>query len=310
MGTISNKIARLYSATSAIREAILSKGGTVLTSDGLEAFPQAISTIPTGGSGIEVADEDIEMLRSMVDGSYQESVVSFDVCKLRNNAFVNRSEIIEINFPYCFEIGEGAFESCTSLQSVSFPNCSTIGSYAFRGCTSLQSVSFPNCSIIGTYAFYLCQSLPSVNFPNCITIERRAFVGCFLLQSISFPNCSVIKIQAFRDCTSLQSVNFPNCNSIEGDAFYECTSLQSASFPNCSIIEEYAFEDCTSLQSVYLLSTSVCALGNSNAFANTPIASNTYIGTWGSIYVPSSLVTAYKTATNWTYYSSRITAMV
>ena len=39
MDTISNKIVRLYSATSAIRDAILSKGGTVLTSDGLEAFP-------------------------------------------------------------------------------------------------------------------------------------------------------------------------------------------------------------------------------------------------------------------------------
>ena len=49
---------------------------------------------------------------------------------------------------------------------------------------------------------------------------------------------------------------------------------------------------------------SVCVLDNSNAFTNTPIASGT-----GYIYVPYSLVSSYKTATNWTYFSSQISAI-
>jgi hypothetical protein len=45
---------------------------------------------------------------------------------------------------------------------------------------------------------------------------------------------------------------------------------------------------------------------NSNAFASTPIGGySTSTGTYGSIYVPASLLTSYQTATNWTYFSSR-----
>lgn len=38
-----------------------------------------------------------------------------------------------------------------------------------------------------------------------------------------------------------------------------------------------------------------------DAFNNTPIKSGT-----GSIYVPASLVDAYKSAENWSYFSDRI----
>jgi hypothetical protein len=44
----------------------------------------------------------------------------------------------------------------------------------------------------------------------------------------------------------------------------------------------------------------------SNAFSSTPIGGySTSAGTYGSIYVPTSLLTSYKNATNWTYFSSR-----
>ena len=180
-------------------------------------------------------------------------------------------------------VGTRAFYNCSLLQSISFPNCRTIRDEAFNICTSLQSANFPNCSYIGSYAFRLCSSL----------------------QSVSFPNCNIIESRAFSRCTSLQSVNFPNCSIIGYYVFQGCTSLQSVSFPNCSSIGNYAFWSCFSLQSVYLLSTSVCTLAHSNAFNNTPLSLSTYLGYFGSIYVPSSLLTAYQTATNWTYYSSR-----
>jgi len=41
-------------------------------------------------------------------------------------------------------------------------------------------------------------------------------------------------------------------------------------------------------------------------FSNTPIHLSTYLGYFGSIYVPASLLASYKTATNWATYSNRM----
>lgn len=70
------------------------------------------------------------------------------------------------------------------------------------------------------------------------------------------------------------------------------------SLPVCSYIGSYAFEKCSALQSLYLLSTAVVSLDDSNAMRSTPLSVSTYTGSFGSIYVPSSLLTAYKSARN------------
>ena len=65
---------------------------------------------------------------------------------------------------------------------------------------------------------------------------------------------------------------------------------------------QLAFDSCTNLNTIfYNCSARVCTLGNSNAFSGTGITSST-----GSIFVPVSLVDAYKSATNWTYFSNVI----
>jgi hypothetical protein len=62
------------------------------------------------------------------------------------------------------------------------------------------------------------------------------------------------------------------------------------------------------LSTVYILSTNIVSLNQVNAFAGTPISSSTFIGTFGSIYVPASLVEAYKMASVWSIYAERIVA--
>lgn len=58
------------------------------------------------------------------------------------------------------------------------------------------------------------------------------------------------------------------------------------------------------------MSTSVTRLAISNALNSTPIAGySTITGQYGSIYVPSSLYSAYIISTNWTYYSSRFVSV-
>ena len=101
------------------------------------------------------------------------------------------------------------------------------------------------------------------------------------------------------------------CSYIDMGAFYECNSLTSVSFPNCTSIGSSAFRNCYKLSTVILNNSSVCTLSNSNAFTSTLYAgySNYYSGT-PYIYVPSSLVDAYKSATNWTYFSKYFSAII
>ena len=206
-------------------------------------------------------------------------------------------------------IGNYAFQYCTSLTSVNFPVCTAIGVRAFRYCSSLTSVSFPVCTTIGEYAFHGCTSLTSVSFPACIRIGESAFYNCYNLTSVSFPACIRIGGWAFSNCTSLTSVSFPACTTIGGSAFWDCTKLASVNSPACTTIYYSAFNNCTSLTSLTLGASTVCTLANTNAFYSTPMSLSTYTGTFGSLYVPASLVDAYKSATNWATYSSRIGSM-
>ena len=159
---------------------------------------------------------------------------------------------------------------------------------------------------IGSMMFCSCNNLTEVVFPVCKTIGHSAFLNCSSLQSVNFPACTTIRASAFLNCSSLQSVNFPACTTIGTSAFVNCSSLQSINFPVCKTIEPSAFAYCSSLSAIYLLTSFVCFLYDSNAFLSTPISLSSYLGYFGSIYVPSSLVASYQTATSWTYYSDRI----
>ena len=105
---------------------------------------------------------------------------------------------------------------------------------------------------------------------------------------------------------TLTSYTNNRVTTIGSYAFYSCTSLTTVSFPNATSIGGYAFCGCYNLKSLYLTGSSVCKLSASNAFSSTPIGGySASARTYGSIYVPTSLLTSYKTATNWTYFSSR-----
>jgi hypothetical protein len=156
------------------------------------------------------------------------------------------------------QIGECAFEGCTSLASITIPESVTqIGGHAFRECTSLASITLP-CSAtqICEYAFYGCASLASITIPESVTqIGEQAFLGCTSLVSITIPE-SVTQIgeQAFLGCTSLASITIPeSVTQIGGHAFYGCTTLASITLPeSVTQIGEDAFYGCAPLASITL----------------------------------------------------------
>jgi hypothetical protein len=203
-------------------------------------------------------------------------------------------------------IGIAAFYGCRSLTTVSIPAATYIGDYAFYGCSSLTTASFSAVTSIDYGAFEDCSSLTTVSFPKAITIGNYAFDYCSNLTTTSFPATTSIGNYAFHHCNSLTIVSFPEATYIGNSTFYGCSSITIANFPVATSICSCAFRNCYNLKSLYLTGSSVCKLSASNAFTSTPIGGySASAGTYGSIYVPASLLTSYKKATNWTYFSSR-----
>ena len=265
---------------------------------------------------------------AIISGTIGGSYFNDRVTTIASFAFYSYSRLTTVSFPVCTSIGSSAFYYCDRLKTVSFPVCKTMGSNAFNGCSSLTTASFPACTSINYNAFNDCTSLTAVSFPVCTTIASSAFANCKSLTTVSFPACTSIGAYVFDDCTSLTTVSFPVCTSINYGGFSYCTSLTTVSFPACTSIGTYAFHNCSSLTTVsfpactsigssafnycrklislYLTGSNLCNLLNSNAFSTTPIGGySASAGTYGSIYVPASMLTSYQTATNWTYFSSR-----
>ena len=177
-------------------------------------------------------------------------------------------------------ITSSAFQS-TGIKTIS-TNVSGIGNSAFGSCISLSQVSLPMCSYIGDAAFLYCRSLSQVSLPMCSYIGDAAFNECKSLSQISIPMCSYIGSYAFRSCGSLKQVSLPKCSYIGNNAFLFCYELNT----------------------ITIGYSGICSLNNISAFEYTQITSST-----GDIYVPASLVNAYKSAKNWSQYSNRIFAI-
>ncbi len=173
---------------------------------------------------------------------------------------------------------------------------------AFQNCTSLTSVGdLPACTSIGYQAFYGCTSLTSVgNLSTCTSIGSAAFSDCTNLTSVGdLPACTSISSDTFCYCTSLASVgDLSACTSIDSSAFFCCTSLANVgNLSACTSIGSSAFLDCTNLEKINLTASNVATLGSSNNFPKNI-----------TIFVPASLLEAYKAANNWKDIANQIVA--
>lgn len=272
-------------------------------------FPDdIIRIIRSANSNITEDQFFFNILKSGRDYPFQ-NIVNFmsSVTYIRSCAFMNNKTIYNATFPQASLINEHAFEFCTNISEASFPLCENIHFSAFCYCASLQTISFPECTAIGSNAFAYCSALSSVFFPKCKKIYNGAFVGCINLSDVLFPECEEIYNGAFQACSNLSTIGFTKCSHISVQAFYNCSNLQKVILISTATIDYHAFALCQRLYGVYLLGSSMCSISNNTVFYGTPI-SDSFGGVYGSIYVPSSLVSAYKTDSYWSYYSERIIA--
>lgn len=171
---------------------------------------------------------------------------------------------------------------------------------------SLTEISSDKITIVGPNAFASCQRLTTVDLPNATMISDNAFGTCNAMTSISIPNVKTISQIAFSGCTKLQEINLPNTSDIGQMAFNGCTLLAKVDFGMVDTIGALTFQNCKVLNTVIIRYNGICTLTNISAFNSTPIKTS---DTTGFIYVPSSLVESYKSATNWSTYADKIRAI-
>lgn len=140
---------------------------------------------------------------------------------------------------------------------------------------------------LGNYSFSQCTSLVTIHFPNLTSLyATHCFDGCSALTMACFPKLGTGSTQYTYTAT-----------------FYNCSSLQSADLGTLGDtsrgrgLNNQDFYGCTNLKTLILRKNdAICALGNVNAFQNSAFDST---GTGGTLYVPSSLISSYQSATNW-----------
>lgn len=273
-------------------------------------------TLETGSGGGAPSNE-TAILDRTISGTYTNDVITsigsyaFCSCKnlisvsfpavtaIRSSAFYYCTNLTTASFPVAKTIGDSAFYCCSSLTEANFPAVTNMGGNTFSSCRNLITANFPVASVVASSMFFDCSSLTTVSFPEATSIGFSAFYGCNKLTTANFPLVKTLNSNVFRECSSLTTISFPAATSIGGSAFRSCANLTTVSFPVAKSIASCAFQDCTKLTTVYLIG-SLCTLSNSNAFSNAGITSAA-----GSIYVPASLLTSYKTAAQWSYFSTR-----
>lgn len=174
-----------------------------------------------------------------------------------------------------------------SLVGVSSSPVVISGSGKFYGLTALQYIDI-TCDSLSE------SCLRSVAYNECIIRGVKTVSTYHLAYSTALSSGSAIL--TLTDAETIGSYGVSNCGY-----------LANVYLPKCTSIGSNAFYSCYRLTDIYLGAETVCTLANVNAFNYTGIAMT---GSWAKenarIHVRSELEEAYKAATNWSAFASKI----
>ena len=253
-----------------------------------------------------------------------------NISKVQNfgsQAFYNCSSLTGISdLSNAVTIGAGAFRNCTSLEfeDLAMPNLTSLGQVAFEN-VSIKRISdlgkitqLPAGS--GSKNYGKVDILELVIIPDGITtIPNYSFQSYKVLKQVILPeSITSVGRSAFSGCSSLSNINLKNVTTLGSSAFYSATSLTEVKLPSIITIEESALSECTGITKMDLPAT-IQSIGNSVFYgcsalktficrATTPptIYAYTLPTTLTTIYVPDESVDLYKSASNWSKFSTKI----
>ena len=276
MATISENLQIIADSTSAIKQAIMDKGGEITGdittwADAIGGISGGASTpdMPVIGDGKTYLYIKIAAEGRMTVPLYFSQTVSNGVTIDWGDGSATRklSGTGNKNTTHTYaEIGEyrislNPASGCTlglGYGSLSYCVMGSTGASGRVYCNMLQAVEVGrNVTSIGNYAFNYCYSLSSIVIPDSVTsIGNYAFTSCYSLENIIIP--------------------------------YSVTSIGDYAFNYCYGMAFYDFSQCTS----------VPTLSGTSVFSNIPSDCK--------FVVPDSLYDTWKAATNWSTHASKM----
>lgn len=203
------------------------------------------------------------------------------------SAFMGNKEISE------FE----EFEKFTKVASIGVMGTATSVGNSFKDCTNLKSLRVPNSLTgIGYYGLSGCTNLETIgNMSNITEIRIGAFDKCYAFSDdVIAPN--LIKMADGFSFTSVKRVLDLGSITSLPQAFTGCKKLEVIILPSTlASIAHYAFNDTSESEYILIsLATTPPTLGSVSKSG------------FSRILVPDDSVEAYKAASNWSTYASRI----
>ena len=179
---------------------------------------------------------------------------------------------------------EGILQADTNIKEIKNDNITNLRMYALAYLPYLETVEFTALTTLNSYVFEGCSRLKTVNLPKVSTLGASCFYNCKELEEFVATTPVIISISSFKNCIKLKKADFTYLSSAFGSS---------------------VFQGCSSLDTLIIRkTTSVVALTNVNVFSGTPIQSGT-----GYVYVPSTLLSSYKSATNWITFANQLRAI-
>ena len=220
---------------------------------------------------------------------------AFYKCYFNNVIFPKNCTLISRSFQFC------------SASTLSFGSGTIISEYGvysspFYG-SKISNIDLNGVTEIRDYAFASTSGYTSITIPPSVTtFGRYAFTSVSGLNSVTIDYASNAIVGGYQFTgSSITSLTIGSHPTVIGqNMFQKCTKLRTLVIPsNISSINNYAFSGCTGLISITVESATPPTLGYGvfDSTNNCPI------------YVPPESVDAYKAASNWSKYASRIQAI-
>lgn len=269
--------------------------------DDLEALNQAFPELTINYETIWIKFEDnafLDILLTFFDENGDGGINQYEATEYRSTNWLRFKDIstLEERTPVLeFDLGIFVVDHIEDDGGDNFPNCKRF----------IYPNYYTNRNLDGHYQWFMNNIvIEEIHIGDIVTLDRFSFYGCTSLRKVVLNNrLTLINGQCFRGCSSLEEISpIPDTctrlgnDSIGGTDFLGCTSLKTLTIGSgVTQMGGDEFRDCTSMESFYIKATTPPSIGT-NCFYNNPC----------KIYVPVGSGDAYKTATNWKVYASRI----
>lgn len=189
-----------------------------------------------------------------------------------------------------------AFSGCSKLSDTSaMPDLVTdIGDYAFQNCTSLVVADLKNVVTLGASSFSGCSALTDIYVKGVGHTNSTTSASNFLTTAIA-PNVTLHYVGDVPDydckyATYLEHLDISKAQNVGTCAFQNCAALKNLQgFGGVTTVKDYAFQNCSSLDLSTIDFSGVETIGT-GAFAD-----SCSVGTSvDEIYLPNI-----KTVNNW-----------